>query len=264
MRRSLTVLVVCLGLIPAALPAVAMGAPDRPVHLALGDSQAFGIGTPRPDKLGYAAMLHRWLTAVDCREGEAGCPGLELVDLTVPGAETGDLIADQLPAAIQLITQRNGDDDPDNDVIYVTLTIGGNDLNHAFGANCLEGLSVDCINAVSGAFVQASGNLGQIMGTLRAVAGPDTRIVVSTYDNPFPTCVLADFAGFADVILEGDPGVSIGFNDVIRGVAAATDSDVADMYGRLSDDDWVGGDDCTHPDISGYHEMAETFLGVLD
>jgi hypothetical protein len=36
------------------------------------------------------------------------------------------------------------------------------------------------------------------------------------------------------------------------------------MYGALTVDDWVGGEDCRHPDISGYHEMAEVFLAVLD
>jgi lysophospholipase L1-like esterase len=104
----------------------------------------------------------------------------------------------------------------------------------------------------------------QILGTLRAVAGPDTRIVISTYDNPLGACVLAPFEDFGDLVLEGGPGFSIGFNDVIKLVAAATGAEVADMFGELADDDWVGGQDCTHPDISGYHKMAEVFLGVLD
>lgn len=46
MRRSLTVMAVCLGLVLPALPVMANGPPEGPVHLALGDSQAFGFGTP--------------------------------------------------------------------------------------------------------------------------------------------------------------------------------------------------------------------------
>lgn len=264
MRRSLTVMTVCLGLILPALPVAANGPPEGPVYLALGDSQAFGFGTPRPDKLGYVAVLNRWLTAVDCRDGKEACPHLELADLSVPGARTPSLIADQLPAALQLIGQRNGDADPDNDVIYITVTIGGNDLFDAFGANCLEGVTPECVQAIAAAFGQVQANLAHILGALRATAGPDTRIVISTYDNPLGACVLAPFKEFGDLVLEGGPGFPVGFNDMIELVAAATGAEVADMFGELADDDWVGGQDCTHPDISGYHKMAEVFLDVLD
>lgn len=266
MRRSITLMAVCLTMLIGAVPAGA-DAPEGPVHIAMGDSQAFGFGTPRPDKLGYVPVLNRWLRAVDCRDGSvAACPHLELVDLTVPGAETGDLIADQMPDALQLIGERNGDADPDNDVLYITITIGGNDLNHAFGDNCLPGGVAEpgCIPAITAAFTQAQANLAEILGTLRAVAGPDTRIVISTYDNSFRACDLAAFAPFADLVLEGGPGFPFGFNDVIRLTAAATQSEVADTYGLQALDDWVGGEDCTHPDISGYHKIALVFLDVLD
>jgi lysophospholipase L1-like esterase len=246
---------VCLGLVLPALPVMADGPPGAPVHLALGDSQAFGVGTPQPDKLGYVAVLNRWLTAVDCRDDDqSACPQLELVDLTVPGATTASLIANQLPGALQLIGQRNGDADSDNDVIYITITIGGNDIFNAFAANCLNGATPDCVQAIAAAFGEAQANLVQILAPLRAVAGPDTQIVISTYDNPLGTCVLAPFEEFADLVLEGGPGFPVGFNDVIELVAAATGADV----------DWVGGQDCRHPDISGYHKMAEIFLDVLD
>lgn len=265
MRRSLTSLAVCLGLLIQGLPAGADNAPEGPVHLALGDSQAFGVGTPRPDRLGYVAVLNRWLTAVDCRDGnQSACPHLELEDLTVPGATTTSLITDQLPAAIQLIGQRNNDLRADNDVIYITITIGGNDIFNAFQAKCLSGVTDECVLAITDAFETAGANLAQILGTLRVVAGPDTRIVISTYDNPLGACVLAPFETFGDLVLEGGPGFSIGFNDLIRLIAAATGAEVADMYGLLTVDDWVGGQDCLHPDISGYHKMAGVLLDVLD
>jgi lysophospholipase L1-like esterase len=265
------VLAVCLGLVVPAIPAGAGDPPEGPVHLALGDSQAFGFGTPRPDKLGYVAVLHRWLTAADCRDGDtSACPHLELADLTVPGATTSSLIANQLPDAIQLIGQRNNDANPGNDVIYITVTIGGNDIFNAFAANCLGGVTPGCVNEVTAAVGLATSNLAQILGTLRAAAGLDARIVVSTYDNPLGSCFLAPFESFGDLVLEGDPESdpgdprSVGFNDLIRLVAAATGAEVADTFEVLSTDDWVGGDDCLHPDISGYHKMADVFLDVLD
>lgn len=264
MRRSFFTLAVCLGLMVSAFPAGAEAPPQGPVHLALGDSQAFGVGTPRPDRLGYVSVLNRWLTSIDCRDGSpSACPHLELDDLSVPGATTSTLIAEQLSDAVVLIQQRNNDANPDNDVIYITVTVGGNDIFNAFAGSCLEGPTPACVGAISAAFADAQVNLIQILGTLRAAAGPDTRIVISTYDNPLGSCVLAPFEGFGDLVLEGGPGFAIGFNDLIRLVADATDVEVADMYGQLTTDDWVGGEDCRHPDISGYHKMADGFLSVL-
>ena len=265
MRRPFTLLVVCLGLLIPVFPAGADDEREGPVQIALGDSQAFGVGSPRPDRLGYVAVLNRWLTQVDCRDGnESACPHLDLADLTVPGATTTSLIAGQLPGAIELIGQRNNDSNPDNDAIYITVTIGGNDIFGAFQAQCLSGVTDECVLAITGAFAQAGANLAQILGTLRAVAGPEARIVISTYDNPLGACVLAPFEAFGDLVLEGGPGFSIGFNDLIRLVAGATGAEVADIFGLLTVDDWVGGQDCLHPDISGYHQMAGVFLDVLD
>lgn len=264
MRRSIIMFAVCLGLLVPMAPALAEGPPQGPVHLALGDSQAFGIGTPRPDKLGYVAALNRKLTSVDCRDGQgSACPHLELVDLSVPGATTSSLITEQIEAAVALIQQRNNDADPDNDVIYITVTVGGNDIFNAFASSCLEGLTAGCVNAISSAFATAQANLVEILATLRGAAGPDASIVISTYDNPLGSCVLAPFEEFGDLVLEGGPGLAVGFNELIEVIAAGTGVEVADMYGQLSPEDWVGGEDCRHPDISGYHTMADVFLSIL-
>src|SRR5688572_26823155 len=118
MRRSV---ILVAGLVLILFPAgvvSAGGPPEGPVYIALGDSQAFGFATPVPEHLGYVAVLDRWAHALDCRDGRpAACPQLELVNLSVPGAKSPDLIATQLQPALQLITERNGDADPGNDVI---------------------------------------------------------------------------------------------------------------------------------------------------
>jgi lysophospholipase L1-like esterase len=263
--RRFVILVTGLVLIlfPAGVVSAA-GPPEGPVHIALGDSQAFGFGLPVPEHLGYVAVLDRWAHALDCRDGRpAACPRLELVNLSVPGAKSPDLIATQLEPALQLITERNGDADPGNDVILITVTIGGNDLFRPVVDNCSTGPTPACVQAIASVFTSYAANLVQILGQLRAAAGPETQIVVMTYDNPLGACFLAPLEPFGDIVLEGGPGLAVGFNDIIRNVAAATSVEVADTFGQLDLDDWVGGQDCTHPDISGHHKIANIFEAVI-
>jgi lysophospholipase L1-like esterase len=268
MRRSLAVLVACAALAVPAAPVGAGGPPEGPIHLALGDSQAFGFGVFPEERLGYVPVLKRWLHGEDCRAGEpAGCPHLELVNMSVSGATSTSMIADQLQPAVDLIRDRNTDSDEGNDVILITLTIGGNDLFNPVVGNCLNGITVTCAEVIASVFETFTSNLGIILGTLR-VEAPDAQIVISTYDNPLAACFLAPFEAFGDVVLEGGTidgfTLPFGFNQIIETVAAATGSDVAEMFGALTVDDWVGGDDCTHPNIRGYHKMAKVFLGVVE
>lgn len=263
MRRSTLITFLVMILMVPWMPGAAADKPQGPVHMALGDSQAFGFATPRPEHLGYVAYLNRWLHAVACGDGPA-CPHLEEANLSVPGATSASLIANQLPEALALIAERNGDDEPDNDVIYITLTIGGNDIFNPVVTDCAGGVTPQCQATIQTAFTEYQGNLAFILGTLRAAAGPSVRIVISTYDNPLAACFLAPIEPLGDLILEGGPGLPVGFNQIIEAVAAATGTEVAEMFGELEPRDWVGGEDCTHPNQRGYREMASVFLDVLD
>jgi hypothetical protein len=83
--------------------------------------------------------------------------------------------------------------------------------------------------------------------------------VIGTYDNPIPTCDLAAVPGAiqtAALTLEGGPGVPQGLHDIMRDVAADYGVEVAEVYGDLGPQDWVGGPDCLHPDDSGYAESS--------
>ncbi|HSL26090.1 MAG TPA: SGNH/GDSL hydrolase family protein, partial [Acidimicrobiia bacterium] len=193
----------------------------------------------------------------------AACPGLEFVNLAVPGATSTSLIAVQLQPALTLIGDRNGDADAENDVILITLTIGGNDLVNPVFAACSAGVTPECVQTVQSIFTTYAANLAVILGSLRNAAGPDTQIVVMTYDNPLGSCFRAPLEPLADLLLEGGTGFPVGYNDIIRSVAAAFQVDVADTFGQLEPDDWLGGNDCTHPDISGHHKIAEIFLDVI-
>jgi lysophospholipase L1-like esterase len=223
---------------------------------------AFGEGTPNPTELGYTSVLNRWFHAEDCIEGAPeACPGLELVNLAVPGATSTTLISVQLADAVQLIGERGADANPNNDVVLITLTVGGNDLFDPVVAACSGGQTPECIQTIQTVFATTGQNLAVILGSLRESAGPDTKIVIMTYDNPLGSCRLSALEPLGDLVLEGNSNFP-GFNDIIRSVAGALDVRVAETFGQLAPDDWVGGDDCRHPDTSGHHKIAEIFLAA--
>lgn len=78
-----------------------------PLWVALGDSTAQGIGADRPD-LGYVGQLYARLRT-------HGRPW-RLVNLSKTGARVGDVLADQLPQAVELKPS------------LVTCAVGSNDI----------------------------------------------------------------------------------------------------------------------------------------
>jgi hypothetical protein len=67
----------------------------------------------------------------------------------------------------------------------------------------------------------------------------------------------------AALVLEGGGPVPQGLHDIIRDVGADYGVEVAEVFGDLSPQDWVGGSDCLHPDDSGYVKVADAFLEVM-
>lgn len=250
----------------APQPRAAKATPqDGPVHLALGDSVAAGSGATNP-QLAYVPRLAHKLTAVDCREGQArACPHLELQNISVGGAKSQDLIDEQLEPALAEITRRLADGDPSNDVEFITLTIGGNDVFRPVIAACSGGVTPECMATIESTFGTYQANLAQILGSLRATAH-GAEIAIMTYDNPLAGCYLSDLAPLADVVLEGNPAAGLpgGLNDIIRGVAHGVGGiTVVETYGLLGDGDFVGGDDCLHPDDSGHRKIADAYWRAL-
>ena len=264
----------------AAAPAAAAPAgPERfgdPVYLALGDSVPAGIGAV-PRQSGYPELLTQLLESGYNPAADKATPhasaDFELVNLAVPGATTATLIDAQLAPALTLIGERNGDRDPFDDVEVVTVTISGNDVFGPAEQACfLTAPPVGCQAALDVALAGVEERLTTILGALVAAAGRDTEVVVTTYYNPIGSCVLGQrnpaAATIADVGLEGGsvPGVltlSAGLNDVIRGVAAATGAQVGEVYGELGPDQYVGGQDCLHPNAAGHAEIAELLYTTL-
>lgn len=253
----------------AASPAMAA----KPVQLSLGDSWAFGFGAAVPSEGGYVPKLHSALQAgFDCSPSdnpkpEQGCNQLELVNLAVGGATTPTLIANQLPTAVALLEERNANDNPRDNVEVVTVSIGGNDVTNPIIGACLGGLTASCVATISSEFAAYTSDLDAALSALRDAAGPDARIVINTYDNGIAQCVLGGLPGavqLANIVLEGlPPFVPLGLHDIMRDVGADYGVEVAEVFGDLSPQDWVGGNDCLHPDDSGYDKVAAAFADVL-
>lgn len=264
--RSVRSLVLALPL-AAVLAAPASAAPPQPsLYLALGDSVAAGVGARPPATEGYVAELHGLLTAARrCGGGQAlGCR-LDLVNLAVPGATTGTLISQQLPQAVSLLQERNGNSTPVDDVDLITIDVGGNDVfGPVVGACGANPQAPSCLAAIQAALTQVAANYQTILSALRAAAGPDMTIAVMTYYNPLPACQLAALAPLADLVLEGGGPLPGGLNDIIRSQAAAYGAVVAETASLIGVDDLVGGTDCLHPDNSGHDDIAAAFAAVID
>jgi lysophospholipase L1-like esterase len=270
MRRRVLLLVsipVLLGLLtmgPAAA-ASADGQPPlgRPVYLALGDSVAASVGASDPAVTGYVPVLYDLLRdEPSCQLlGRPGCRSLALDNLAVGGATSTTLLTGQLPVAEDELRAHNGDGNPRNDVLVVTIDIGGNDV-FSVVPSCTAGPTPQCLALVQARLASFEANFSQILSRLRAAAGPDTVMVAMTYYNPLGSCVRAALAPLADVVLEGGPGLE-GLNDRIRRISAANGVLVADTYGLLGPGDLVGGTDCLHPNDAGHQKIAEAFAAVL-
>ena len=263
MRRIIITMAAAIMVIATvATPALA-GESDGPVHIGLGDSVAAGSGANNPNTA-YAPRLSRYLRSVDCARGTPqACAHLQFADYSVGGAKSGDLISEQLEPALAEIRARQTDGDPGNNVEFITITIGGNDLFEPVLGACGDGMNDDCKNTITNVFGSYATNLTVILGSLRAEA-PDADIAIMTYYNPLGACHLSPIAPLADLALEGIDGVQPGLNDLIRGVAAGVGGiTVVETYGLLGEKDFVGGDDCLHPDDSGHLKIAKAFRRAM-
>ena len=270
LRRAVVLLTATLSI--AAVSAATASAAN-PVQLGLGDSWGFGVGAAVPGEGGYVAQLHEVLKdGFDCSPSDnpkpgQGCEKLELTNLSVGGATTPTMIANQLPAAVATLQDRNGNNNPRDDVEVVTISIGGNDVTNPIISACLGGLSPACVGTIASEFAAYTADLNSALSTLRSAAGPDTRIVLGTYDNGFAQCFLGGVPGavqLANIALEGfPPFVPQGLHDIMRSVGATYNVEIAEVFGDLGPTDWVGGADCLHPNDTGYDKVTAAFADVL-
>ena len=248
----------------AVLPtSVAHAAAPPATYLALGDSVAAGVGASRPD-LGYVPLVADALrSARQCGDdGNLSCLR-ESTNLSVSGATTTTLIASQLPAATSLLQARNSNATPDDDVRLITLTIGGNDVFQPIIAACQTPTAPQCSSTVATQLQQVATNYAVILGRLRAAAGRDTTIAVTTYYNGLaaPGCPAAALSGLAQVVLEGGPGVPAGLNDIIRQAAQVFEARVVETAPVVEPAEIRP--DCLHPTDKGHADIARAVTDVV-
>ena len=241
---------------PPTSPSPAPG--TDPTYLALGDSVAAGVGADDPARTGYVPVLAGLLSArAGCDTGAPeGCP-VEVRNLAVPGATTGTLLRDQLPAALDVLRA-------DGRVRVVTVTIGGNDVFVPILQACARTPEAPtCAEAVRTAIGAVDAGVDRLLADLTGAAGPAATVAVMTYYDPLPACRLASLAPLAEQVLEGTGGED-GLNDVLRARAAEHGAVVVETASRLAvPEDFVGGLDCLHPSTSGHARIAEAFAEAV-
>jgi lysophospholipase L1-like esterase len=197
-RRTITTLLVLIGLIVAAAPATAGSERGRPVYyLALGDSLSRGVqpvgGVNVPTEDGYANQL---LTAL-----QGSQPGLVLHQLGCAVTETTHTMlhgdgacsykhGSQLDDAVAFLRKNQGS------IALVTIDIGANDIEI-----CAKGLEIDD-ECVKEAFIQVAAHLPPILAALRLAAGANVPIVGMNYYNP----ILATWLALGPGVPDDNPG----------------------------------------------------------
>ena len=239
------------------LPQTAHGA-DAPAYLALGDSLAFGVGAQNPAAEGYVPLTHEALLLND-RFVDSG---LELINISEPGATSGDLLEEggQLEQALAHIEERR--DSPEDDAVeIISIDVGGNDLLSLAEPDspCFEdpGGSV-CRTTINGVLSDLQRNLTTALTALREAA-PRAEIYVLDVYNPYsgtgePLEVIASI------------GVQL-VNGVITAVASQEElgtrlvgiHDLFEGRGAL----WVAGDGI-HPNNDGHRVLAEALTAYIE
>src|SRR2546428_3198820 len=168
---------------PSSHPALAQ---EPPAYIAIGDSIAFGVGVTNPSSMGYVGLPAEALRTSERFRDR----GLTLVNLSVPGATSADLLlpGGQLENAIAEVERRQSDGiTADDKVEIITINIGGNDLLSLLASDspCFTDASADpCIERFGMVLSGLQRNLEAVLRGLRAAA-PNASIIVLDLYNPY-------------------------------------------------------------------------------
>jgi len=202
-------------------------------YMAMGDSLAAGYGAI-PTTQGYTYLLYQG-GVFDT------VPNTIFCNAAVPGATSADVLAYQVPQAVNVFRPQ-----------VVTLTVGGNDI--------LSILAGQDPNVVLPAFAN---NLTQILIALKTGLPAETRIYISNW-YAIPE--------IAEVVPEAN-GLIAAFNGVIAAVAGGFGVPVADVFTAFGGFEGKGGlllierhgADAfqPHPTNAGYRVMERAFEAVV-
>ncbi len=141
-------------------------------YVALGDSLAANVGVAQASD-GYVSRFHNQL---QIRDGAS----YGLRNFGVSGETSGTLVrGGQLEAALDFIR--------DNDIAYLTIDIGANDLlGHLGSADCSNDLNAaGCRERLDNTLASYRPNIERIFDALREAGGGDATIIFLTAYNPF-------------------------------------------------------------------------------
>jgi len=244
-------------------PGPSTPSPDAPLYIALGDSLSYGAGASDRFTTAFVPLVHGALP-----------PGTGLLNLGHSGDDSFEISGHgHLAEAVAEITDRNGDSDPGNDVVLVTLEIGGNDLldlffDYVVPGKCptiVESLQrPECVGILRTTLDNYGPNLDGILDQLQG-ADPDLSIVLMTLYNPF-SGAFDSLSPFGDLSLEGMPETPFpqGLNDIIRQKAVEHGVRLAEVY-----PEFVGkareyvSRDIIHPNDTGYRVMADVVIAAM-
>ena len=188
----------------------AISAPGDVYYVALGDSLAENVGVTQA-RDGYVSRFHSQL-----QQRNGATYGLQ--NFGDSGETSGTMIrGGQLDAALDFIG--------DNDVAYITVDIGANDLlGHLGSPDCGETTQAPaCAARIDASLASYRENLTRILGDLRDAAPDATIVFLETY-NPFSF-------GFQAVGLEQDTDEAVQkLNAIVTEVAAEFGVLVADGF----------------------------------
>ncbi len=256
-RLLLPLVVALLSLSPLSTEAQVA---ETPTFIALGDSLAFGTGASDPASKGYVNLTFAALRDSDRYRDR----GLELINLSLPGATSSDLLlpGGQLETALSEISQRREDAPAVSDEVeIISIDVGGNDLLSlaSVGSPCFaDPLGDPCGLYYGQVLDELETNLTQVVQSLR-LATPEAQIVIVGLYNPY-----SGTGGSLEVA--GDVGIRQ-INDVLRGIAADPDlgAEMADPFelfiGRGRQ--WIA-DDGFHPNDKGHSVLAEALLAAIE
>lgn len=223
---------------------------QTPLYIALGDSLAFGVGADSASTQGYVG-----LTVAALRSGKYAGTGLDLTNVSVPGATSGDILrpGDQVDKAVAEIAARGGAE-------IISIDIGANDLLALAGNSspCLDDPGgTPCQGALQTTLSTLQRNLTETLRRLREAA-PEAKIFVLDLYNPY--------SGSGN---SREQIASIGVQQ-INGVitASAGDPEVSATFVSIHDvfegraKQWIASDEI-HPNNAGYRVLAEGLLAAI-
>jgi lysophospholipase L1-like esterase len=146
-------------------------APGDRYYVAIGDSLAANVGVEDP-AVGYVSRFHTQLERVDAT-------AYGLANFGISGETSGTLLhGGQLDEAVAFAAA--------NDVAYVTIDIGANDLlGHLASADCSADIDAPaCTDRINITLVAYSRNIDSIFERVDAAIPGATVVVLTTY-NPF-------------------------------------------------------------------------------